>query len=302
MNSKKNTRQEAFFIMGFLFTLIVGFGTFLWGFQTGMNKIEAKYAYLKVVPPGQETAVSYQQQDLVSFYYVVFQPYQQFKEAYLSRLELLEQDATSSESSAYLKEIREIADRGYEQIAAQYITDSSPLLKEAQTDYMKSLKLFNQGAGAVKHKKGAALAAALKQNEFTVEAVNFGLEAQNKFYSSILKWTAKTNSRIPATFDYKANIPVQEWSKYPLAVKNKAVADMMQSEKRYEAYLPQDMTAKIDQMIKSGRAKALNLKTVSSIVKIVTETEAVKGDEFSRFKSSYYASELLPELPIFTEY
>lgn len=305
MIRKSNSKFEMLFVVGFLLTLLIAFGTFFLGLNIGIEKTEAKYAYLKAVPPGQETAVSYQQQDLVTFYYVVFQPYQQFKDDYLTLVDDMALSSTKSESNDALKEIREKSSTYYEQIAAQSITDSSPLLKEAQTDYLKSLKLFEESVDQAKAeaagKKGADLATALGQNEFTENAKKYGLQAQKKYYSSILKWTAKTNSSIPADFTYKDSISIQEWSKYSLAVKNKAVTDLMVTNGLFVSYLPQDLTAKIDQMIESGKAGSLKLNSVSSIVKIVTEMGAVNSEEFSRWKAKYYASESLPELPFFTE-
>ncbi|MNJ41195.1 hypothetical protein D3C77_361130 [compost metagenome] len=76
---------------------------------------------------------------------------------------------------------------------------------------------------------------------------------------------------------------------------------MMANSNLYVSYLPQDMTAKIDQMIDSGKASSMKLNSVTSIVKVLMDTEAVQGKEFLRWKSTYYASEFIPELPIFSE-
>ncbi|MGG6309623.1 hypothetical protein [Paenibacillus macerans] len=301
----RKSKFEMLFVLGFLLMLIIAFGTFFLGLNIGIEKTEAKYAYLKVDPPEKETSASYQQQDLVTFYYVVFQPYQQFKEDYLALIEEMSRSDSKSESNDALKQIREKAGSHYEQIAAQSITASSPLLKEAQTDYIKSLKLFGESIDEAKakagSKKGADLATALSQNEFTENAKNYALQAQKKYFSSILKWTAKTNSGIPAEFTFQDNLGIKEWSGYSLAVKNKAVTDLMVKDNIYVTYLPQDLTAKIDQMIESGKAEVLQLNSVASIVKVLTETEAVKNKEFTKWKSTYYGSESLPELPFFME-
>jgi hypothetical protein len=292
------------FSLGFLALLITAFGTFFLGLNLGIDKTEAKYANLKAITFREENETSYQQQDLVTFYYVVFQPYQQFKEDYLTLIE----DITHSSkpvSSDKLKDIRDKAKASYEQIAVQSIADSSPLLKEAQTDYLKSLKLFEESMDQIKskagNKKGMELAKIINQDEFTVNAKKYGLQAQKKYYASMLKWTAKTKNGVSADYTYKENIGTKEWSGYSLAVKNKAVTDMMVNEQLYVSYLPQDFTAKIDQLISSGKADALKLNSIGSIVKILIETDAVKSKEFVKWKSTYYASESLPELPFFAE-
>ncbi|MGG1612524.1 hypothetical protein [Paenibacillus phoenicis] len=305
MIRKNNTKFEMLFSLGFLALLITAFGTFFLGLNLGIDKTEAKYANLKAITFREENETSYQQQDLVTFYYVVFQPYQQFKEDYLTLIE----DITHSSkpvSSDKLKDIRDKAKASYEQIAVQSIADSSPLLKEAQTDYLKSLKLFEESMDQIKskagNKKGMELAKIINQDEFTVNAKKYGLQAQKKYYASMLKWTAKTKSGVSADYTYKENIGTKEWSGYSLAVKNKAVTDMMVNEQLYVSYLPQDFTAKIDQLISSGKAEALQLNSIGSIVKVLIETDAVKSKEFVKWKSTYYASESLPELPFFAEY
>ncbi|MCT2196219.1 hypothetical protein M3G15_13835 [Paenibacillus sp. p3-SID1389] len=305
MIRKNNTKFEMLFSLGFLALLITAFGTFFLGLNLGIDKTEAKYANLKAITFREENETSYQQQDLVTFYYVVFQPYQQFKEDYLTLIE----DITHSSkpvSSDKLKDIRDKAKASYEQIAVQSIADSSPLLKEAQTDYLKSLKLFEESMDQIKskagNKKGMELAKIINQDEFTVNAKKYGLQAQKKYYASMLKWTAKTKSGVSADYTYKENIGTKEWSGYSLAVKNKAVTDMMVNEQLYVSYLPQDFTAKIDQLISSGKADALKLNSIGSIVKVLIETDAVKSKEFVKWKSTYYASESLPELPFFAEY
>jgi len=289
MIRKNNTKFEMLFSLGFLALLITAFGTFFLGLNLGIDKTEAKYANLKAITIREENETSYQQQDLVTFYYVVFQPYQQFKENYLTLIEDITH-SSKSVSSDKLKDIRDQAKASYEQIAVHSIADSSPLLKEAQTDYLKSLKLFEE------------LAKIVNQDEFTVNAKKYGLQAQKKYYASMLKWTAKTKSGVSADYTYKENIGTKEWSGYTLAVKNKAVTDMMVNEQLYVSYLPQDFTAKIDQLISSGKAEALQLNSIGSIVKVLIETDAVKSKEFVKWKSTYYASESLPELPFFAEY
>lgn len=305
MIRKNNTNFEMLFSLGFLALLITAFGTFFLGLNLGIDKTEAKYANLKAITIREENETSYQQQDLVTFYYVVFQPYQQFKENYLTLIENITH-SSKPVSSDKLKDIRDKAKASYEQIAVHSIADSSPLLKEAQTDYLKSLKLFEESMDQIKskagNKKGMELAKIVNQDEFTLNAKKYGLQAQKKYYASMLKWTAKTKNGVSADYTYKENIGTKEWSGYTLAVKNKAVTDMMVNEQLYVSYLPQDFTAKIDQLISSGKAEALQLNSIGSIVKVLIETDAVKSKEFVKWKSTYYASESLPELPFFAEY
>lgn len=305
MKRKNSTRFEIWFSLGFLFTLIAAFGTFFLGFSMGINRTEAKYLNIKASALEIETDASYGQQDLVTFYYVVYQPYQQFKDQYLSLNDRLKKSDSKIMTAKILKDVRETAQTQYDLIAANSISGSSPLLKQAQTDILKSLKLFNEGIDRnlsyIGGKTGSALVVDLAKDDFTVNAIDYGLRAQTKFYASIMKWNARMDRNVPESYSFDNATTIKQWSKLSFAQKNKAVADMMQNGKLYVSYLPQDMTAKIDQMISSGKASALNLNSVTSIVKILTETEAVQTKEFTKWKSTYYTSERLPELPMFEE-
>lgn len=302
---RKKSRSEVWFTLGFLFTLVTAFATFLLGLNMGINRTEAKYLNLKASMLEVETADSYNQQDIVTFYYAVYQPYQQFKEEYAVLNEQLGQKDSKVASAKTLKDVRDEARKQYEQISANSVAGSSPLLKQAQTDILKSLKLFDEGIDRnlsfLNGETGITLIHNLSSDEFTKNAVDFGLKAQNKFYAAILKWSAKLNNGIPESYTFQPETTIKQWQTYSLAQKNKAVSDIMLENKLFTAYQPQDLTAKIDQMINSGKASALKLHSVSSIVKIVTETEAVQSKEFMKWKSTYYASEQLPELPFFTE-
>ncbi|WP_068781768.1 hypothetical protein [Paenibacillus sp. GM2] len=310
MNRKSNSsRGEMLFTMGFLFTLIAAFGTFFLGLQIGVSKTEAKYASIANYDYVLESDGSYQQQDLVTFYFTVFQPYQNFKNNYVSTMDRYHRGAHGDGdaiSSQTLKQLRKSAQDQYKEVASYQVSSNSPLLLEAQADILKSLRLFDENIDrSVKQTSVITLAKLSDRpeanDEFLESAVNFGLQAQNKFYASILKWSSKYDKSIPDSFNFNTNATIKEWKTYSFAIKNKAVADIMLKDKMYVNYLPQDMTAKIDQMITSGKASSLNLNSVQSVVKILTETEAIQENEFLKWKPAFYKSESLPELPFFFE-
>ncbi|MNP18704.1 hypothetical protein D3C76_1111960 [compost metagenome] len=248
---------------------------------------------------------SYSQQDLVSFYYVVYQPYLQFKDDYLTRIDSLDNNGNRWADNASMNEIRKSAQDKYDLISSYSVSANSPLLKQAQSDILKSLKLFDEGIdrniSIIGNKQGVQLASSVTSDEFTTNAINYGLRAQNKFYTSMMKWAAKDDQNIPEEYTFNPDTTVKQWNSYSLTLKNKAIADIMLGSNLYVSYMPQDLTAKIDQMISSGKATALNLNSVSSIVKVVTETGAVQGNDFIKWKPTYYAGESLPALPFFTE-
>lgn len=303
MIHKRKMKFEVLFVIGFLFTLIIAFGTFYLGLRIGVNQTESKYSYLKTTPPELETPASYEQQDLVTYYYVVFQPYQQFKENYEKLSDIIKQSDSAGKSKEALKKIRTDAQKQYEQIAANSIAAESPLLKESHNDILKSLKLFDQGIGNILNegKNAEQFRNSLNENSFTSKAITYGLQAQKKYYTSILKWTAKSSHNVATDYTFNNNTTVTQWKGYSLAIKNKGVTDIMLKDKLFVSYLPQDMTAKIDQMINSGKADSLKLETIRSIVEVLTETEAIQKKEFVKWRNTYYTNESIPTLPFFIE-
>lgn len=303
MIHKRKMKFEVLFVIGFLFTLIIAFGTFYLGLKMGVNKTESKYSYLKIMPPELETPASYEQQDLVTYYYVVFQPYQQFKENYAKLSDVIKQSDSAAKSKEALKKIRSEAQKQYEQIAANSIAAESPLLKEAHNDILRSLKLFDQGIGNIlsEGKNVDQFRNSLNENSFTSKAITYGLQAQKKYYTSILKWTAKSSHNVATDYTFNNNTTVKQWKGYSLSIKNKGVTDIMLKDKLFVSYLPQDMTAKIDQMINSGKAESLKLETILSIVEVLTETDAIQKQEFVKWRSKYYTNEVTPALPFFIE-
>lgn len=300
---RKQSRIEVWFSIGFMFTLVIAFGTFFLGLSLGIERTEAKYVNLKDNIIERESDASYTQQELLTFYYVAYQPYLQFKDEYIKLESKLSQTDSGIVASNLIKEAQKSSQKMYNQISQHQVSESSPLLVDAQRDILKSLKLFDEGldkyVSLLGGEKGSVLLVELSGDEFATNAQEYGLQAQNKFYTSIMKWCAKTDSSVPKEFVLKQDATTKEWSSYPLSLKNKAMSDLMLDSKLFVSYQPQDMTAKIDQMINSGKASSLGLSRVSEIVNILTETEAVQGQEYDKWKTVYYASEHLPALPFF---
>lgn len=89
--------------------------------------------------------------------------------------------------------------------------------------------------------------------------------------------------------------------KMPLLLKNASIADMMLNRGIYAGYDPQDITAKIDDMIYSGTASSLKLNNVQSSVTLLISTGAVQEQDFIKWREQYYGKEIMPQLPFFYE-
>lgn len=300
----QNSRTQMLYTLGFLFFLICVFAAFFTGVKVGADKTEAKYQQLQGASAPQEpdTESSYQQQDLVTFYHNVFMPYREFKRSWNTEVDKLSRSTSGREYAAVLKNLGILADKQYKKVNQDSIFGNSPLLKQSQLNILKSLTLFSQASSKITPgTSGAETAKLLKNDPFTVNAVKFGLQAQKGFYDSMLKWGAKNNSRIPAYTNEHQNLSFIRWKKMPLLLKNATISDMMLNRKIYAGYDPQDLTAKIDDMIYSGTASSLKLTDIQSCLNLLVSTGAVQEQDFIKWREEYYPKELIPQLPFFFE-
>ncbi|WP_187355257.1 hypothetical protein ['Paenibacillus yunnanensis' Narsing Rao et al. 2020] len=300
--SSRNSRTQMLYTLGFLFFLISAFAAFFTGVKVGADKTEAKYAHLTAEETTEEFSGSYQQQDLVTFYHNVFLPYREFKLHWNEEVDKLSRSTDSRENAATLKNLGILADKQYEKVTQDSIFSGSPLLHEAQLNILKSLTLFSQASGKISAgASGTEIAKQLNSDKFTVSAAKFGLLAQKNFYDSMLKWGSKVNTKIPAQLGELKTLSFVQWKKMPLLQKNATISDIMLNRSIFAGYDPQDITAKIDDMIYSGTASSLSLKDIQSCVNLLTSTDAVQEADYMKWREQYYAKETVPQLPFLNE-
>jgi hypothetical protein len=302
MNSR-SSRTQMLYTLGFLFFLISAFAAFFTGVKVGADKTEAKYEHLQESKALEESSGSYQQQDLVAFYHNVFLPYREFKRNWNTEVDKLARSTGARENAATLKNLGILADKQYKKVTQDSIFTNSPLLHQSQLNILKSLTLFSQATSkASAGASGAETAKQLKNDPFTASAVKFGLQSQKEFYDSMLKWGSRTNNKIPATTkETKTTLSFIQWKKMPLMLKNATIADMLLNRGIYAGYDPQDITAKVDDMIYSGTASSLKLTDVQSSLTLLISTGAVQEQDFIKWREQYYPKETIPQLPFFYE-
>ncbi len=301
---KRLNRSDLMFSLAFLLMLVVAIGAFFYGVKVGTDRAQAG----QISEPAEEATASpqpnaYQQQDLVSFYHTVFLSYREFQNDWLESRNKWLSDSTS-DRSATLKQLAKTAQLKYDAIKGVYVAPVSPQLKSAQTNYMKSLKLFEEGFAALAAdvNEGSAQAALDKidANSYYKEALKFALNGQKDYFGSMLKWAEAVNADIPANIDGMSAISIADWKKLPLIVKLKASSDYMSGQAALTEYLPHDLAAKVDQFIASGQADKRKIKSFNAVADLLISTEAVTSEYFKEVKSRLYASEQLPQLPFFS--
>lgn len=301
---KRLTRTELLFSFGFLFMLVVAVGAFFYGVQIGSDKTESKFIeqtkHLSSTKEGVVTA--YQQQDLVSFYHTVFLPYREFQNEWFASLHKMSSQQLSDSSSA-MKELSSLAKQKYKEAEHATVPKTSPLLEEAQLQFLKGLKMFQEAAdrGAVSAKElsAAELVAALKQDAYYLEGVKHTMAGQQNYYDAMLKWASSVNPNIPSNYANPDVLEIATWKALPLVIKNKLMAEQLNVRKQLASFYPQDLTTRVDEFILSGQASKMKMKTVDAIVDLLINTEAVRYGDFSGSKAQLYTKDLLPQLPFF---
>lgn len=306
---KRLHRSDLVFSLSFLLMLIIAIGAFFYGVKVGTDRTDAKYeadaaATKKTDDSGAKPPNAYQQQDLVSFYHTVFLPYREFQTSLFEERNLWLDDSTIDRSDS-LKQLGKLARKKYDAIRTAYVSPSSPVLKDAQASFVRSLKLFSDGFGDVAGKANEGAAAAvletLDANSLIKEGKLQGLTGQEQYFVSMLKWGSTVNLDIPAGFSSPKVFSIGAWKSLPLLVKNKVTAHYLTVGRYYSPYLPQDLTARIDQLIASGQTDKMKLKTIGSVAELLTDTDAVRSGDFLRIKPQLYDKELLPQLPFFSQ-
>ncbi len=300
---KRLTTTALLFSLGFVFTLIIAVAAFFYGIQFGTDKTEAKYkaeADANGAAAGSSTT-PYQQQDLISFYHNVFLPYREFQNEWFNATAKLTKGKTNDANSTF-KELSELADTKAKE-AGSVNLQTSPLLAQAQVSYIRSLKLFHEAARSAatsaKTIGGNELVKQIDKEKNYLSASEFSLTAQQAYYAAMLKWGATVNLDIPGDYKSPTMLELNKWLELPLIVKNKLMAEQLAARKKLITYYPQDLTSRVDDFVTSGQASKMKLHTLSAVVDLLINTEAVRPGDFIQNKERLYKQALLPMLPFF---
>lgn len=302
---KRLSKSDYIFTLIFLFMLMLAVGAFFYGLKMGQERIENKYQTLQAKgdnPP----LPSYDQQYLVSFYHTILQPFREFQKKWFEHMDAIALDPTSVDSTSLLNELGKLANEKYDKLNTFSMPVSSPMLQNAQQNYMKSLKLFSEATDKLRHQaeqlKGQQLIDAINQDAFFQEARNFALQAQQDYYSSIVKWNESVDPLLQGLDVMRGDqVSLDQWKQLNLNEKNNFIAKMLYKNKVFAPYFPQDLAIRIDELVATGNAQKLKLKNIGDTIQTLISAGAVRPEDFRRDKMKYYANELLPQLPFFID-
>jgi hypothetical protein len=265
--SQRMTRSDYLVVYLFIACMVVSLGTFFFGYKLGANQTIAKYEEIKInAAESKITSQGYSEQDLASFYHMVYQPFDHFW------FELIQ--------GAESKELSTLADKTYKQMSRFGVGEASPLLERGQAAALKSLRLYLEDDLKASHKAR--------------------LEAQMLYYASIQQWEQKYVTKVKPQINLaQSPLSIQQWTKLTLHQKNLVVSQYLMKSSVKSAFLPQDLSTKVDTLIRSGEAKSLGIQDVNRAAKLLVATDSVKRDDFLKLKADLYPDTALPLIPFF---
>lgn len=301
---KRLNRTDYLFALLFIVMLVCVLGAFFFGVRTGQQQVEGKYQKLLAPKDAAKEPGAYEQQVLVSFYHTIYSPYREFEQKWFQTMSKLELRSSTVDAAAQLKELGQVAAAQYDKLQSKPVPASSPLLVEAQQNYLKGLKLFGDAIKEMSSKansmKDGDFVAGFNSNAYYNDARNYALTAQKNYFDSIVKW----NQSIDVNYkplDVSKKLSLSDWGQLSLNSKNDYIAAAMLNQKWFKPFKPQDLTLRIDEFISSGQAKKLNLADVQQALDLMIGTDAVRAGDFIRGKQKFYSGETLPQLPFFFE-
>lgn len=304
---KRLSLSDYLFTLIFIFMLVGAIAAFFYGMKIGKEKTAVKYEQLmKSQEEKAKGLTAYHQQHLVSFYHTIYLPYRDFQKKWFEHMEAIELRGNSVDAASMFKELAKLADNKYKEAVDLSMPSTSPLLQEAQRDYLKSLKLFANASERIQEKteslKGIELIVQVENDAYFQEAKNFALLAQKEYHRAIVKWHEAVDPNLEGIpYLAKNDVSVKEWMPLHLTIKNSLISAQIVNGKYFRTFYPQDLTIRVDELIDSGQAQKMKLTTIGDIVEMMVNTGAVRQGDFIKSKNKYYNSEVLPQLPFFFE-
>ncbi|CAM3570378.1 hypothetical protein [Marinicrinis lubricantis] len=305
---KRLSMSDYVLVLVFIFMFFCIIGAFFFGLQMGKDKTEQKYELMleEKQDSGAAAASSlnaYDQQQFISFYHMVYEPYREFQNKWFDELEQLDQNSKAEDITAALKSVKGESQNTYAKLKQLTASPSSPLLISSQELYMKSLQQFTSAMDELMKLKweGKAPADTIHANQALMEAQRSALNAEASFYEAITKWHERYEYRIEdIDLMNKQNLTIEEWNKLAFNYKNAYIAVYMKEHQMYKAYAVHDVTAQIDLLLSTQGAEAFHWSNVSQAITMVENTRSVRAGDFKANKARLFKDELFVDIPLFT--
>jgi hypothetical protein len=285
------TRTDYLVVYFLIILMAASIGSFFFGLNIGQNRTVAKYeTFAEQKKLKKVTSEAYTEQDLASFYHTVYRPYDLFFQPLWKELE-------SSQDLPTSKSWKKLTEETLKQISAFSVSDKSPLLVNAQTGYIQSLKSLLEALD-----QSSADLRGLLENQFYLESRKSRLKAQQDFFQAIMVWEQQyvTKKEPPESINASPFL-LQNWGLLTLHQKNKVIARELYVMGLDKPYSPQDVTVNLDAFIRSGETKALSIKDVPRALKILSAAQSIRNGDFLNQKDQQYSKAAFPMIPFYRQ-
>ncbi len=242
----------------------------------------------------------YSEQDFVRFYHSVYSPLLQLKQAHfqtMSQLPSLSQDAREDA----LDQLSKTAESTLNAVERDLPLAGSPLLAQAKASYEKSIRTYLDSIDQVLSDQNSnALAPDGIRPRLTL-FTNSWLQAQGYLYKAVAMWESVYVNKMALPKQLPKNVTVSAWKEYPFHYRTYVAAEYLTQMKLYDAFNPEDLTARLDLLLRSQEASALGIKDISSAIRLLEATDAVRSGDFKELHPKLYNGLKVPELPLYRE-
>ncbi|UFJ42823.1 hypothetical protein LOK74_10150 [Brevibacillus humidisoli] len=295
------------------YMIIITFACFVGGFFLGANvmkarmsteletatKAEREKAFRELMLKEQKL---YREQDFVSFYYGVYLPLEEFRNSHFRYLANL-QDKPRAEQLEISEEMKKVVEKHRKEAENGLVPSTSPLLVKAKTEYINSLKAYNDGIEQVLDKNNlhAFSAEEIAAGRHLAPFYSLWLRGQADLYKAIALWESAyiTNKEIPDTVP--TAIDLNQWKSYSFHFRNYLAAEYLTKQPAITSYNPEDLTARLDSVILTNQAVSLGWDDIPYAIRVLNATNAVRKGDYRSLRDRLYSDVRTPEMPIFTE-
>lgn len=241
----------------------------------------------------------YNEQDFVRFYYAVYAPLLDFRQAHFEEMgKWASLDQTQRADS--LKRLTKMAERTLSTLEKNVPLPTSPLLAQSHTTFTNSLRAYLDSMEQLRSDQNSNAQSPADIASRLTLFQNSWLSAQELLYQSVAVWESAyvRKQPMPKTVP-TATVSTNEWKQYPFHYRTYLAAIAMSGEKQWRNYSPEDLTARIDKLLASNEAQSLGVHDVKSALLLLEATDAVHAGDFKQMSSKLYSGLHTPEIPIY---
>jgi|GEM_PF-680868 len=242
----------------------------------------------------------YSEQDFIRYYHKVYAPLLDLKEAHFRTLAALDKRPQSSRADA-LDQLADKAKETLDLLEKDLPLAGSPLLAQAKSQYQQSIEAY---LDSIEHLQTDQNRNALTTDGITSRLTLFAdtwLKAEGSFYKAVATWESAYVYKTSLPKQFPQTVLLTQWKQYPFHYRVYLAAEYAARMKLFEAFQPEDLTARLDMLLRTQEASTLGIKDIPSAIRLLHATGAVHRGDFKQLKPKLYTGLQVPELPLYKD-